>query len=377
MTAKIIHVDESKSWEEQDLGGDRKELAKKTVCIVRYGGFGDMLQTAALLPIFKKQGYRVTVNTQDRGYDILKEDPNIDEFLLQSKDFVGGSALGPYWWKLHLMFHKFVNFSESVEGGLLAIPGRAPAQFWSKKARHLMMNKNYLEFMADIADIPYNGEKPVFYPTKEEDEWAKKTRNKMGKKAKVILWSLSGSSVHKVNPWVDTVIARVLLMKPEVHFILTGDEACKHLAGKTWKDEKHVHNWTGFDIRKTLSFLPYADLVIGPETGVLNAAGGLDDVKKIIFMSHSTPENVSKHWKNVINLEPQKAPCYPCHILHNFGKELCPMVDLRDHVEVMIKPEWKEEIYKDILDKPINIALCALEISSDMIYDAIITSLYR
>ena len=374
--SKTIHLDTSKPWQEQDLGGDRKEIAKKTICLVRYGAAGDMIQTSALFPIFKKLGYYICLNTNERGYKIIKDDPNVDEFFVQGNDQVDQAELGDYWWKLHLLFHKFVNFSESVEVSLLAKEGRAPAQFWSQKARHRYMNHNYLEFMADIADIPYKGENGRFYPTAEEDEWAKKERKKMGKKAKVILWAMSGSSFHKVNFWVDTVIARTLIHHEEVHFVLTGDDACKYVVGQSWDNEKRVHNWTGGDIRKALAFLPYVDLVMGPETGVLNAAGGLDEVKKIIFLSHSNPEKVTKYWKNTINLEPQNCKCYPCHILHT-SNNLCTMVDLREQMTPMIKKEWKEEVYKDILDKPIRIPLCSLAVSDDMIYSAINDSLYR
>jgi ADP-heptose:LPS heptosyltransferase len=373
--ANVIKVDKDKSWKDQDLGGDRKLSHKKSVCVVRYGGFGDMIQTAGLLPIFKRLGYYVTVNTNEKGYDILREDPHVDEFLVQPKDFVTGPELGGYWWKLHGLFDKFVNLSESVEATLLALEGRIQVQ-WSKKARHRYMNHNYMELMADIADIPYNGENGVFYATDEEKKWAKKQRHKMGKKAKVVLWSLSGSSLHKVNFWIDTVIARTLLQHPEVHFVLTGDEACKFLAGSSWKNEKRVHNWTGGDIRKTLAFLPECDLVIGPETGVLNAAGGLDDVKKVLFLSHSTEENVCKHWKNWIALAPTDCPCFPCHTLHKTNSS-CTLIDIRDKFDVMIKQEWKDDVYKDILDKPIMLALCSIMVTDDMIYDAIVHSLYR
>ena len=41
---------------------DRKK-PKRSVCVVRYGGFGDMLQAANILPGLKRQGYHVTVMT--------------------------------------------------------------------------------------------------------------------------------------------------------------------------------------------------------------------------------------------------------------------------------------------------------------------------
>ena len=76
----------SKEWDEltpQDMGGRRSE---KTVCIVRYGGFGDMIQVSSLFPLFKEQGYRVCLNVSDRGYDVIKSNPYIDEILFQETD---------------------------------------------------------------------------------------------------------------------------------------------------------------------------------------------------------------------------------------------------------------------------------------------------
>ena len=66
----------------------------------------------------------------------------------------------------------------------------------------------------------------------------------------------------------------------------------------------------------------YADLVVGPETGVLNAAAGID-VPKVVFLSHSTEENLTKHWENTHSLY-SLVKCYPCHVLH-LTPHSCPV----------------------------------------------------
>ena len=48
---------------------------KRSVCVVRFGGFGDMLQAAVVLPQLKAAGYRVTFMTTPKGQDILRHDP--------------------------------------------------------------------------------------------------------------------------------------------------------------------------------------------------------------------------------------------------------------------------------------------------------------
>lgn len=286
----------------------------KTALVIRYGGIGDMIQASSILPRLKEQGYHVTFNTTPSGHEILQNDPNIDEFLLQDTDQVPNEELGPYWESMKRRFDKFVNLSESVEGSLLAIPGRT-LHFWSKEARHKACNHNYMEMEHLIADVPEKFE-PHFYPTPEEREWAMRERARIGGNL-IVTFSMSGSSVHKTWPYMDQIIARLLATFPDCRVILLGNEMSKILESG-WENEPRVIKRSGvWKIRETLTFVcKQADLVIGPETGVLNAAG-MEQVPKVCFLSHSTRENLTKHWVNTIAIEPPKSvPCYPCHMLH-------------------------------------------------------------
>lgn len=320
--ASVKKLISDKDWKEQDLGGKREG---KSCLIIRYGGIGDMIQTSSLFPIFKKFGYKITVNCHTSSYNYIKEDPNIDEFFLQEKDQIPPIELGEYWAKLESLFERTINLSESIEGSLLAYPGRPP-YFWPQKIRHTYMNHNYQEFIYGIAGINwkhFNGYIGQFYPTKEEankaQSFIEKIR-KQDKKAKIILWALSGSSGHKSSPWVDSVIAQYMLNTKHTYFILVGDTTCKILS-YGWRNEPRVFDWTGNNVRETLSVLPYVDCVIGPETGIMNAVGGLE-TSSILFCSHSSPSQLSKYWKNNICLTPKNLNCFPCHILH-YGSEKC------------------------------------------------------
>jgi len=48
------------------------------------------------------------------------------------------------------------------------------------------------------------------------------------------------------------------------------------------------------------------------------------DNPKVIMLSHSSHENLTKHWKNTTVLLPEteRCPCYPCHRLH-YGWQHC------------------------------------------------------
>ena len=287
----------------------------KKVCIVRYGGFGDMIQAANLLPELKRQGYHVTVMTTPKGADILKHDPHVDAFFLQDNDQVPNHELVEFWEAQAKHYDCFINLCESVEGTLLAMPGRAN-HAWPHAVRHKHLNQNYLEWTAELAEVPYQSE-TRFYSTPEEDAAALAL---LGRGEFNVMVVLSGSSQHKFYPRMDSVIAHLLLDVPEARVILSGDMACKILEAG-WENEPRVISTSGeMGVRETLTLAKFADCVVGPETGVLNAVAFAPNAK-VCLLSHSSVENLTKHWVNTASLLPD-VPCYPCHRLH-YGREYC------------------------------------------------------
>jgi ADP-heptose:LPS heptosyltransferase len=320
----------------------------KSCGIVRYGGIGDMLQAASLIARLKKDGYHITLYTTPKGQDVLKHDPNIDEFILQDSGQVPNQDLPKFWDVLKEKHDKFINLSESVEGTFLALEGRTN-HTWPQPVRHKYMNVNYLEFAYNLAGIQCGQDRPpepvLFYATDREKRIAAQRRSKIlstiltsdsshdttvtsdggnqnvvtsGESGKVILWALSGSSLHKAWPYMDAVIAEFMLKTKDIHFVLVGDDFCK-LLEQGWENEPRVHLRSGeWSIRDTLAFAEVCDLVIGPETSVLN----LDNVPRIIFLSHASKENLTKYWENYIAITADGCECYPCHMLH-YSFEYC------------------------------------------------------
>ena len=283
----------------------------KTCAVVRYGGAGDMIQTASLLPELKEQGYHITLYTSEGGYEVIKHDPNVDAFVVQGRDQVPNQELGAFFEFLKGKYDKLVQLSESVEGTFLAMPGRT-VHAWPHGARHKVTNFNYLEIMHDIAEVPYNPH-PRFYPTPEEAKWAKKERNRCP--GRVIFWALSGSSVHKAWPYMDSIIARMLLEYQDIRIFLCGDPLSQILE-TGWEKEPRVIKTCGkWSMRQSLAFAEHADLVIGPETGVLNAVSHMKLPGKICLLSHSSITNLTRDWMNTASLVPEDCACYPCHML--------------------------------------------------------------
>lgn len=305
----------------------------KTACIVRHGAIGDTLQAMTILPELKRQGYHVTWMCHPDGQELLKSERQIDAFLVQDKDQVPNHLLHLYWKTQAARFDKFINLCESVEGTLIALPGRALHRF-PHAVRHSLCNRNYLEFTSELAETlkvePY-----YFTPTADESKTADALLHDIGKavnpgwvigqkwvKPFVVMWCLSGSSIHKFYPHQDAVMARIFTEIPHAHVILTGDPACKILE-VGWENEPRVHCLSGEQtVRETLAMARYCDLVIGPETGVMNAVA-FESCAKITLLSHSSPENLTKHWVNSESMDSPDTPCYPCHQLH-FDREFCP-----------------------------------------------------
>jgi ADP-heptose:LPS heptosyltransferase len=299
---------------------------EKTACVVRYGAFGDLMQASSVFAALKSEGYHVTLFSSLPGSDAVANDPNVDKHVLFDKDQVPNGNLVDFWNWQRKKFTKFVNLSESVEGTFLAMPGRT-LHFYPPRVRHLLTDKNYVEMQHAIAEVPYRLA-VKFYATVEEKAWARQQRQRMGGE-QVILWSLAGSSVHKTWAGLDHVLAALMLEYPHCRVVLAGGPECKMLEAG-WEQEKRVICKSGeWTIRQTLSFLEECDLVIGPETGVLNAAACMP-MPKVVFLSHSTHENLTRDWTNVYPLTSVGTVCPgrgndtapACHVLH-YGWEHC------------------------------------------------------
>jgi ADP-heptose:LPS heptosyltransferase/predicted SAM-dependent methyltransferase len=291
----------------------------KTCGVVRYGAYGDLLQASSVLAGLKKQGYHLTLYTSPPGDEVVRHDPHIDCLYLQDKDQVPNAALSTFWAYQAKKYDKWVNLSESVEGTFLAIPGRT-LDFMRPAARHQLANRNYLEFQHLMADVPHDPQMH-FYPNADERTWAKVERAKTG--GFTVVWSLAGSSIHKTWPYLDNILAALMLEFPAVHVVLVGGPAAK-LLEQGWENEPRIHKRCGvWSIRQTLAFLEQADLVVGPETGVLNAAAQLP-IPKVVFLSHSTDENLTRDWTNTHVLRSLHTKCPgrgdneapACHQLH-------------------------------------------------------------
>lgn len=354
-----------KSWNRRDPYAESWKLPKpeKTAAVVRYGAFGDLMQASSVLKGLKDEGFHVTLYTSPPGSDVIMHDPNIDQILLQDRDQVPNGNLGEFWAYIAKKYDRFVNLSESVEGVFLAQPDTRNHR-WSHAMRQKYMNVNYVEFQHELAGIPYTKPCSRFYATADEKTWARKERAKMGDL--VIMWSLAGSSVHKAWPYVDQVIARILIEYKNATVIMVGDTMSEMLE-KGWENEKRVWKRSGkWTIRESLAMLAECDVVVGPETGVLNAAAMMP-MKKVCLLSHSSVENLTRDWVNTVSLFSADTPCYPCHMMHYNWKHCPQSADAK--CEACNKSE--KEFGARACEIHTGTALCQTHIHPSRMWDAI------
>lgn len=316
-------------WKEQVW--ERNPGGKKRVLVIRYGqAIGDMLIASSLLPGLQAKGFHVTFNTTPQGQDTLLHDPHIDQWMLQDKDFVPNQQLGPYWEGLGERYDQVVNLCESIEGWFLTMQGRLTHRHSDNARRRLYGKSNYLEIAHDIADIPYEFASK-FYPTAEEVTWAAERRAEIP--GPVITWVIHGSSHHKTSPHIHHVLTWLLQRSPCSVVLMGDNDVGKLLAdmimtvlNEECPTETHrVRNMTSgaWSRRQALAFSQVSDCIVGPETGILNGMAH-EAMPKIVYLSHSSPDNLTKNWTNTITLVPPLAlaPCFPCHKLH-YGWETC------------------------------------------------------
>lgn len=310
---------------------------QKRALVVRYGAIGDFIQSTPVFRKLKEEGYHVTVNGTDTAKDVLKYNPNVDEIAVQIRDYVPnqGTVSGPlfeYWQDLGSKYDKFVNLTGAAEETLLVPDARLMVMMGQIGEKHPELNEqnrfynairtvqkqvgdtnyydNHLK-KAGYSDTGLNGE--LFF-SDSETIMAQGFRDRYPGRF-IVMWVLSGSSYHKRYPYFQQVAQELVVRNPDILLISVGDAECSLI--ERAESNKYLPRSGRWHLRTTLNMTRFVDLVIGPETGILNAAGCFD-TPKITMLSHSSHENLCKYWKNDFCIAPPKEEvfCHPCHVLH-------------------------------------------------------------
>lgn len=307
----------------------------KRAIVIRYGGFGDVIQAASILPHLKAEGWHITWDTSEQGFEVLKSDPCVDQLLLTPYQSVSDQQLGQYWDARTNGFERVINLTGSVENSSLMKPNSFGFFHDDATRRRLYGDINYVEHIHRIAGVP-GPFLPRYCPSSSEIVAAKAVLGqKPGKLAEPsIVLGVAGSAEYKIWPHADDFVA-LLLAQTEAKIYLAGGPKDADFAQKLLKNvlfsqktvenrvsaESRVIDMTSWPIRDAYAVASIANCVVGPETGIVNAVAGTKN-RKVVLLSHSSPRNLTAHWINTVAVEPG-VPCHPCHRLHQ-TKKFCP-----------------------------------------------------
>lgn len=281
--------------------------AGKTAGIVRIGAKGDALWASSPAALFKEQGYHVTVFAATTGEEVLRHDPNIDRIVTLPNNVLTDDDLLAFWAHQATKFDRWANLIGSVEQRLLYHPS-SNEFFLPQALRQRFGAGNYLEMIHDYAGLPHDF-RQHYFATADELAWARATREKLLPAGPLVILNACGSGPAKTWPHAQRFIER--MAAAGIVTVVLGD--LRDL------DLEEVNDYTaiignGWPVRGALAFAQIADAVVGTESMIANSVA-MADMLKVILLSHSGNENLTKHWKNTAALESPVA-CHPCHRIH-------------------------------------------------------------
>jgi hypothetical protein len=180
--------------------------------------------------------------------------------------------------------------------------------------RHRFGNINYQEMIHDYADLPHDF-RQKYYPTDEEMMLARKLRAMLPDGPLVVL-NPCGSGPAKTWPHAQHFMQRmadagvVCVVLGDLRMELDEVEPNAVVVGKEWP------------VRISLAFTMLADAVVATESLIANAVA-CEAMLKVVILSHSSNENLTKHWTNTAAIEATSVSCHPCHRVHGGTLAFC------------------------------------------------------
>jgi predicted SAM-dependent methyltransferase len=287
---------------------------EKSVGIVRVGGHGDALWASSVCANYKEQGYHVTCYVGPTGGAVLKHDPNIDDLVVFSDTVIPNEEAVAFWCHQAKRHTKFINLIGSVENRLL--PHETSYEFFlPQTVRHRLMNANYLETVHAYADLPPSNFRQRYYPSAAEEAWAKRIRAELP--GPVVVINPAGSGPVKYWPYTQRLME--LLAARKVYSVALGDIRDESVLGV---EPYGIYAGMEWPVRHALAYALQADAVVATESLIANAVA-FEPMLKIVTLSHSSVENLTKHWVNTASAEPLALGCYPCHRVHPPNYSFC------------------------------------------------------
>lgn len=315
---------------------------KRWACLARFGGVGDNLMAASAARPLKSLGYNVEMLCSDsEPHTVFRNNPFIDKISVKKDgDIPSGDECTKWFASRAKEYDIFVNLSHSCEVRHALFTNSGPF-WWPQEYRRKLCGGSYLETVHDIVGVHHEFG-PLFFPTQDEIKRALDVKATVGER--FVAWVVSGSRIDKIYPYAAMAVARII-KELDVPVVVFGVGEQQHEMATQLRD--HVVRQNGsrdglhlavqddvekekrWPLRAALTLGLQADLMITPDTGMAWAAA-FERMPKLVYVSHASAENITKHWVNTVTLhaDPARVPCWPCHRLHDTIDTCVPNADM-------------------------------------------------
>ena len=287
---------------------------KPLLLLIGYRAFGDWIYSVPVLPyLFEK--YRVHFDTCNKVWQLCHNDPRFETISIfemekyRPEDQYQAAAERWEMLEKELKPDKVINLWRTLETECITERYMPEFHLPVEERQKIFKDKNFYEavFKRCGIEMPESPKLDELFYEDWEYEWGEKWRNSHETDF-VIMMPIAGTGAHKVYPKMEELSLRILEAYPNAYIYLIGDPSLKVNA---WKHERIYHAFEGFPIKQIFLMTKHADMVIGPETGTMVAAG-MWGTPKITLCTASSVNQCCKYHKDDYSIQ-SSAKCSPCH----------------------------------------------------------------
>ncbi len=307
--------------------------ARRSLFVWWPAGSGDTTWLSAALPLLHRAGYVVDVCPLPGGRVVLENNPYVRTLVVweEQRDPEGQPIAAETRSSSALVFReRYEAWLEALRGQYDEVKAfplmNETVGLWSP--RHREYSLPHAERQTDLCypdDILrqfgfgwIRGALPELYPSPDELTWLRSLRGEHDAKGEcVLLWHATGTAFNKWLPQTPLYVGALLAQYPRLIVYLLHDERALAIQDSFTLSEsvrdrcRSIYGVWSF--RQQLLATSIADLVIGPESSIVNASAAFD-TPKVIFYSHSQHKNLSRHWWNAYPIHPtSQCECAPCY----------------------------------------------------------------
>lgn len=282
--------------------------------IIRHCAYGDAIHASHLPRLLHASGYTVDVNTNPKGAMVFKNNPFIENLVVEDISQTPAWIIEKHWDVISEGYDKVINLYGSIESDLLAMESEN-IYYMSQKVRDVRWEGiNYYDHMTVKAGYPdkqgmVRGE--MFFTDEEikiVEDWINLPKFQH---RNLVMMNLSGTGPHKRMVQAKAIANRLLAMDKNIHIITTASKECESIDFAKDLGDRATSIVGRFPFRQAALITKYMDCVIGCESGLMCAAS-MWQTPVIQLMTATSITAHCKYNSNDLSLQ-SPAKCSPCY----------------------------------------------------------------